>query len=99
MFHRALSGVKAYNLDPFFLNGDGLRAHLAYHAGALTVMEGAMGYYDGIGSTCESSAHTVACETRTPVVLVVNARGAVHAAACGACAIGCGAGRSVLFPL
>jgi len=76
MFHRAVSGVKAYNLDPFFLDGDGLRSHLASHAGTLSLMEGAMGFYDGIAATNESSAYTVARETRTPVVLVVSARGA-----------------------
>ena len=76
MFHRAVSGIKAYNLDPFFLDGDGLRAHLSYHAGQLSVIEGAMGYYDGIAATDGSSAYTVARETGTPVVLVVSARGA-----------------------
>jgi len=34
-----------------------------------------MGYYDGIAATDEASAHTVARETKTPAVLVVNARG------------------------
>lgn len=76
MFHRAVSGIGAYNLDPFFLDGSGLRAHLASHAGALSVIEGAMGYYDGIAATDEASAFKVASETLTPVVLVVNAQGA-----------------------
>ena len=75
MFHKAVSGMKAYHLDPFFLDGEGLRSHLASHAGTLSVMEGAMGYYDGIAATNESSAYTVARETQTPVVLVVSARG------------------------
>jgi len=76
MFHRSVSGIQAYNLDPFFLNGDGLRSHLAVHAGGMSVIEGAMGYYDGIAATDEASAYTVARETQTPVVLVVSARGA-----------------------
>ena len=76
MFHRAVSNIKAYNLDPFFLGGDGLRSHLMAHAESFSVIEGAMGYYDGIGTTNDASAYTVARETRTPVVLVVNARGA-----------------------
>jgi len=76
MFHRAVSGVRAYNLDPFFLDGDGLRAHLASHAGTVSVIEGAMGYYDGIAPTDEASAYTVAREARAPVILVVSARGA-----------------------
>ncbi len=75
MFHRAVSGVKSYNLDPFFLDGKGLRSHLAAHAGELSVIEGAMGYYDGIAATEEASAYTVARETKTPAVLVVSAQG------------------------
>lgn len=76
MFHRAASGIQAYNLDPFFLEADGLRSHLAAHGGELSVIEGAMGYYDGIAATEEASAYTVARATQTPVVLVVSARGA-----------------------
>jgi cobyrinic acid a,c-diamide synthase len=76
MFHRASLGISAYNLDPYFLDGDGLRAHLAAHAGELSVIEGAMGYYDGIAATDEASAYTVARETGTPVVLVISAKGA-----------------------
>ncbi|MDR1665297.1 MAG: cobyrinate a,c-diamide synthase [Clostridiales bacterium] len=76
LFHRSVSGVAAYTLDPFFLDGEGLRGHLAAHAGAISVIEGAMGYYDGIAETDEASAYTVARETRTSAVLTVNARGA-----------------------
>ena len=75
MFHRAVFGVKAYNLDPFFLDGEGLRSHLAAHAGQISIIEGAMGYYDGIAASDEASAYTVARETATPVVLVLNAHG------------------------
>jgi cobyrinic acid a,c-diamide synthase len=81
MFHRAVYGIKAYNLDPFFLNGDGLRSNLASRAGELSVVEGAMGYYDGIAATDEASAYTVARETETPVVLVIGAKGAGHSLA------------------
>jgi cobyrinic acid a,c-diamide synthase len=76
MFHRAVTGVAAYNLDPFFLDGGGLRAHIAAHAGEVDVIEGALGFYDGIAATSEASAYTVAHETQTPVVLVVSAKGA-----------------------
>jgi cobyrinic acid a,c-diamide synthase len=78
MFHRSVSSVMAYNLDPFFFNGQGLWRHLNAYAGELALIEGAMGYYDGIAATCEASAYTVARETRTPVVLVVSAKAAGH---------------------
>ena len=76
MYHRAVSGIRAYNLDPFFLQGEGLLSHLSAHAGEISVIEGVMGYYDGIAATDEASTYTVARETCTPVVLVVSAKGA-----------------------
>ena len=75
MFHRSVSGVQAYNLDPFFLDGNGLRKHISAHSENLSILEGAMGYYDGIACTAEASAYSIARETQTPVVLVVNAKG------------------------
>ena len=76
MFHRAVSDIRAYNLDPFFFDAYGLRAHLASHAGEISVVEGAMGYYDGIAASDEASAYTVARETNTPVILIVSAKAA-----------------------
>ncbi len=76
MFHRKALNVPSYNLDPFFTDGSSLRGHMAAHGGAPAVIEAAMGYYDGVASTTGASAHTVAVETNTPVVLVVDARGA-----------------------
>lgn len=75
MFHRAVTGVAAYNLDPFFLDEKGLVRQLARYAGDLSLIEGAMGYYDGIATTDRASAYTVARATRTPVVLVVRTEG------------------------
>ena len=40
----------------------------------LSVLEGAMGYYDGIASTDQGSSYAVAAATQTPVILVVPAR-------------------------
>ncbi|MDR0379385.1 MAG: cobyrinate a,c-diamide synthase [Candidatus Accumulibacter sp.] len=83
MFHRAVSGVPCWNLDPFFIDGNGLRAHLARHGSrdGLSLIEGAMGFYDGVAMSDEASAHTVAVETETPAVLVVDATGAGHSLA------------------
>lgn len=78
MFHTSVLGVSSANLDPFFCGGGLLRSTLAAHAGAdLTVLEGVMGYFDGTGDDgTENSTYTVARATRSPVILVVNARGA-----------------------
>ena len=76
MFHEAVLGVPSSNLDPFFCGGNLLRSLLADSAGELCVVEGVMGYYDGTGPDGECSTYTVARETGTPVILVVNGRGA-----------------------
>jgi cobyrinic acid a,c-diamide synthase len=81
MFHRAALGVASWNLDPFFLDEDGLCAHLERHAGkSLSLIEGAMGYYDGIAFSREASAYTVARATETPVVLVIDVKGVGNSA-------------------
>lgn len=72
-------GVRArVNLDPFF-QPEGLLRDLLAHAGAgcdIACIEGAMGFYDGVGTTVEASAWDVARITSTPAVLVLDARGA-----------------------
>lgn len=78
MFHRAVLGIASSNLDPFFCDGDLLR-YLACSCpeDVLTVIEGVMGYYDGTGEDgTDNSTYTVASETESPVILVVNAKGA-----------------------
>ncbi len=40
----------------------------------LGVIEGVMGYYDGIGTTAEASSYDLAVKTDTPVILVVKTR-------------------------
>lgn len=74
MFHRRALGLSSENLDPYFSTPDQLRRQLA-GAGGLAILEGVMGYYDGIGVCGEASTYHVAAQTGTPVVLVVNAKG------------------------
>ena len=78
MFHRAVLGIGSSNLDPFFCDADLLRYLTAdCPQDTLTVVEGVMGYYDGTGEDgTDNSTYTVASRTETPVILVVNARGA-----------------------
>ncbi|MGN1410384.1 MAG: cobyrinate a,c-diamide synthase, partial [Eubacteriales bacterium] len=78
MFHKSVLGVDCTNLDPFFCGDNLLRYLLCENSGEeLTVIEGVMGYYDGTGSDgSENSTYTVARETTSPVILVVNAKGA-----------------------
>ncbi len=75
MFHRAVLWIPSYNLDPFFCGRDRLCEVLSDHARRLSLIEGVMGYYDGIGTDGGASTYSVAEATETPAVLVVNVRG------------------------
>ncbi|MCD7859730.1 MAG: AAA family ATPase, partial [Firmicutes bacterium] len=75
MFHRAVLGIPGRNLDPFFSTGEQLREQLRGVCADVALLEGVMGYYDGLGGSTSCSSYTVAAATETPVVLVVNARG------------------------
>ena len=78
MFHRSVLGIKSTNIDTFFCGRERIRQRLAAFAGNadLAVLEGVMGYYDGIGgTTVQASTYEVACATETPVILIVDAGG------------------------
>ena len=53
MFHSEIIGAKSRNLDLFFLGADTTCRLLAENTAgsSLAVVEGVMGYYDGIGMT------------------------------------------------
>ena len=84
MFHSKVIGAKSRNLDTFFADGDILRYILADNSRDcdIAVIEGVMGYYDGLGGISQrASAYDVARTTDTPVVLIVNAKGMSGSAA------------------
>ena len=78
MFHASALGVPCRNLDLQFFDENTLRFALAKNGGSLSVIEGVMGYYDGVGMTTRASSYAVAMASDTPAVLVVDARGAAH---------------------
>lgn len=75
MFHRKAIGITSYSLDPYFCGEEVLRFLLAAHAGEVSVIEGVMGYYDGVGPEGNYSTYDVARHTKTPVVLVIDVDG------------------------
>ena len=78
MFHEQVIGVPSRNLDTFFSGEEQIRALYAREQEpyAYTVIEGAMGLYDGLGGTQEEgSAYHLARTLDLPVVLVLDARG------------------------
>ena len=79
MFHRAVLGVESRNLDLFLGGGKQVRTLFARacrgHGAA--VIEGAMGFYDGLGGVSDrASAWQLADTLGLPVLLVLPARGA-----------------------
>ena len=84
MFHSKVIGAKSRNLDTFFAPEDIVRWILVDNCRDcdIAVIEGVMGYYDGLGGTStRASAYDVARVTDTPVVLIVNAKGMSGSAA------------------
>lgn len=78
MFHRAVLGIPSYNLDLFFTGGETVCGLLGEHGRGhdIAVIEGVMGYYDGIGADTRASSYELARVTQTPVILTVSAQGA-----------------------
>lgn len=79
MFHRTVLGIDTGNLDTFFAGADAIGRILARDTkeADLVVMEGVMGYYDGVGGTTTmASSYELSKVTKTPVILVVDAKGA-----------------------
>jgi len=78
MFHEKVIGTKSGNLDLFFAPPETLRRLFLRNAAGteVSVIEGVMGYYDGLGAATETaSSYDVARTLRAPAVLIVNARG------------------------
>lgn len=78
LFHQKVIGTRAGNLDTFFTDEETTRYLFwknASHAD-ISVMEGVMGFYDGLaGTDTQASAYDLARVTGTPVVLIVNTKG------------------------
>lgn len=78
MFHKRVLGIDSYNLDTFLCGRDGVRSILRKHGTSvdIAVMEGVMGYYDGVaGISTDASAYDVARTTDTPAVLIADCKG------------------------
>ena len=79
MFHSRIIGAKSANLDAFFFSDNTLRYLLAKNGADrdVSIIEGVMGFYDGLGMTdTRASTWDTARTAEAPVVLVVSAAGA-----------------------
>lgn len=78
MFHRTVLDLPSKNLDSFFADKNTLLYLFAESAvkADISVIEGVMGYYDGLGfDTVRASSYEVAKDLKTPVILILNAKG------------------------
>lgn len=79
LFHRNVLGVESCNLDSFFQKPEEIRqlAGRCAGEGRLCLVEGVMGYFDGLGGvSATGSSWEMAGILNIPVILVVDGRGA-----------------------
>lgn len=75
MFHTRVLGIPSRNLDPYLQGRAGVERTLQKQQAQLGILEGAMGFYDGLSGTTEASAWDVANTQNIPVILVVRPGG------------------------
>lgn len=73
IFHSRIIGAESRNLDSWFCNKDTLNFILNKSTYEISVIEGVMGFYDGVGGAFSSCQTAV--DTNTPAVIVVDCKG------------------------
>jgi cobyrinic acid a,c-diamide synthase len=79
LFHREVTGTPSSNLDLYFFDEATVKYLLRENSPGkdIAVIEGVMGYYDGLGgAVTDASTWHLAAVTETPVILVENCGGA-----------------------
>lgn len=76
MFHREVINIPSRNLDQFILGDDVCKYILGKNSKDMdiSILEGVMGYYDGIGTGTLGSTYELAKLLNCPVVMVVNCK-------------------------
>lgn len=78
MFHRKVTGIPSSNLDMFLLCENTVKYLYAENSkkGDISVIEGVMGYYDGLSMTStDASSYDLSKVIGCPTVLIVNVKG------------------------
>lgn len=74
MFHREVIGIDSRNLDSFFCDDNILKYLFSRNSrGEISVVEGVMGFYDGING--KASSYEISQKLNIPVVIVINCKG------------------------
>lgn len=69
------AGKEPANLDKFLMGETGLKQSLSLSRADIGILEGAMGYFDGIGTTWEASAYDIAKSLDIKTVLIYHPQG------------------------
>lgn len=83
MFHKKILGVPSRNLDLFFADEELVKSLFADSAAGsgntdnteISVIEGVMGLFDGIGTTDRASTYHLAKTLAAPIILIVDSKG------------------------
>lgn len=78
MFHTKVIKTKSKNLDSFFYDENTLKYLMdkSMKNTDISIIEGVMGFYDGLStSSFKGTSYEISKITKTPVILVVNAKG------------------------
>lgn len=83
MFHKKILGVTSRNLDLFFADEELAKSLFADSAASsgntdnteISVIEGVMGLFDGIGTTDRASTYHLAKTLAAPIILIVDSKG------------------------
>lgn len=88
-WHKAAGSRVSRNLDSFFMTPEQIRGvvHQTSEASNLSIIEGAMGLFDGMDLAGSSSSAEIAKITKTPVLLVIDTTRMTRTAA--ALVLGC----------
>lgn len=74
------SGKRAGNLDMHLMGNQGIFKALSMNFGEFAVIEGAMGYFDGIHNTFENSSYHISKDLNTKAILVYSPKGEMFSA-------------------
>ncbi len=75
LYHREVLGIESRNLDSFFMSKEQLNDQLFRGNKSFSLIEGVMGYYDGLGTQGRYSSAEIAELTGTPVILIIDCAG------------------------
>lgn len=71
-FHSLITGIDSRNLDSILMSKDDMMKEFSKSKGDINVIEGVMGFYDGLGADTSGSAFNLSNDFDLPVVLVLS---------------------------